>query len=91
MQLCHSAARDCRETSQGVCACAQVYGESMHLVEVTSSLINHTVVNSPELQQLLPESLRNAQGAFDSMLGDAYLYGRQWISGAVRKCCSLFL
>ncbi|XP_070393250.1 transmembrane protein 245 isoform X6 [Dermacentor albipictus] len=63
----------------------QVYGESMHLVEVTSSLINHTVVNSPELQQLLPESLRNAQGAFDSMLGDAYLYGRQWISGAVRR------
>ncbi|XP_049271628.1 transmembrane protein 245 isoform X1 [Rhipicephalus sanguineus] len=63
----------------------QVYGESMHLVEVTSSLINHTVVNSPELQELLPESLRNAQGAFDSMLGDAYLYGRQWISGAVRR------
>lgn len=63
----------------------QVYGESMHLVEVTSSLINHTVVNSPELQELLPESLRNAQGAFDSMLGDAYLYGRQWIGGAVRR------
>ncbi|XP_077562379.1 transmembrane protein 245 isoform X1 [Haemaphysalis longicornis] len=63
----------------------QVYGESMHLVEVTSSLINHTVVNSPELQEMLPESLRNVQGAFDSMLGDAYLYGRQWIGGAVRR------
>lgn len=63
----------------------QVYGESMHMVEVTSSLINRTVVNSPELQELLPESLRNAQGALDSVLGDAYLYGRQWIGNAVRR------
>ncbi|KAM7313331.1 transmembrane protein 245 isoform X1 [Ixodes scapularis] len=63
----------------------QVYGESMHLVEVTSGLINRTVVNSPELQQLLPESLRNAQGALDSVLGDAYVYGRTWIGNTVRR------
>ncbi|XP_064472316.1 transmembrane protein 245-like isoform X2 [Ornithodoros turicata] len=63
----------------------QVYGESMHLVEVTSGIINRTVVHNPELQQLLPETMQGVQGALDSMLGDAYLYGRDWISATVRR------
>lgn len=63
----------------------QVYGESMHLVEVTSGIINRTVVHNPELQQLLPETLQGVQVALDSMLGDAYLYGRDWISATVRR------
>lgn len=62
----------------------QIYGESVHLVSVTSSLINRTVHNT-EIQQLVPESLRDVQGTLDTMLGDAYLYGREWISSSVRK------
>ncbi|XP_054712364.1 transmembrane protein 245-like isoform X2 [Uloborus diversus] len=62
----------------------QIYGESMHLVTVTSSLINQTVQNT-DIQQLVPESLRDVQGTLDSMLDDAFLYGRGWISASVRR------
>lgn len=62
----------------------QIYGESMHLVEVTSNLINRVVVHNPELQQLLPEKLQDVQGTLDSMVGNAYVYGREWISTTVR-------
>ncbi|XP_023244199.1 transmembrane protein 245-like [Centruroides sculpturatus] len=61
----------------------QIYGESMHLVGVTSSLINQTLVYNSDIQELLPESLLDVQGTLDSMLGDAYVYGREWISTSV--------
>ncbi|XP_015917993.1 transmembrane protein 245 isoform X2 [Parasteatoda tepidariorum] len=64
--------------------CVQIYGESMHLVTVTSSLINRTVHNT-DIQQLVPESLRDVQGTVDAVLDDAFLYGRGWISATVRK------
>lgn len=63
----------------------QIYGESMHLVGVTSSLINQTVVYNSDIQELLPESLLDVQGTLDSMLGDAYVYGREWISTSLKR------
>ncbi|XP_022249088.1 transmembrane protein 245-like [Limulus polyphemus] len=63
----------------------QIYGESMHLVEVTSNLINRVVVHNPELQQLLPEKLQDVQGTLDSMVGNAYVYGREWIANTVKE------
>ncbi|XP_076305231.1 transmembrane protein 245-like isoform X2 [Tachypleus tridentatus] len=63
----------------------QIYGESMHLIEVTSNLINRVVVHNPELQQLLPEKLQDIQGTLDSMVGNAYIYGREWIANTVKE------
>ncbi|XP_067143203.1 transmembrane protein 245 isoform X1 [Centruroides vittatus] len=63
----------------------QIYGESMHLVGVTSSLINQTLVHNSDIQELLPESLLDVQGTLDSMLGDAYVYGREWISTSLKR------
>lgn len=54
----------------------------MHLVTVTSSLINQTVHNT-DIQQLVPESLRDVHGTVDAMLDDAFIYGRGWISASV--------
>ncbi|CAL1288949.1 unnamed protein product [Larinioides sclopetarius] len=64
--------------------CVQIYGESMHLVTVTSSLINKTV-HDTDIQQLVPESLRDVQGTVDAVLDDAFMYGRGWISATVRN------
>ncbi|XP_055925014.1 transmembrane protein 245-like isoform X4 [Argiope bruennichi] len=64
--------------------CVQIYGESMHLVTVTSSLINKTV-HDTDIQQLVPESLRDVQGTVDAVLDDAFMYGRGWISATVRR------
>lgn len=63
----------------------QVYGESVHLIEITSGVINRTVVHNPELQQLVPDTISNVQGALDSMIGDAYTYGKDWIRGGLRR------
>ncbi|XP_076336914.1 transmembrane protein 245-like isoform X2 [Tachypleus tridentatus] len=63
----------------------QIYGESVHLVEVTSNLVNRVVVHNPELQQLLPEKLQDVQGTLDSVVGNAYVYGREWITTTVKE------
>lgn len=63
----------------------QVYGESVHLIEITSGVINRTVVHNPELQQLVPDTISNVQGALDSMIGDAYTYGKDWIRSSLRR------
>ncbi|OQR75866.1 transmembrane protein-like [Tropilaelaps mercedesae] len=63
----------------------QVYGESVYLIEITSGVINRTVVHNPELQQLVPDTIRNLQDALDSMIGDAYTYGKDWIRGSLRR------
>uniref|UniRef100_T1JEG2 Transmembrane protein 245 n=1 Tax=Strigamia maritima TaxID=126957 RepID=T1JEG2_STRMM len=60
----------------------QIHAESMHLVQVTSSLINRTVVNNPELQALLPEGLGEM---VDSMFDNAYVYGREWSANMVKN------
>lgn len=63
----------------------QVYGESVHLIDITSGIINRTVVHNAELQQLVPDTINNVHGAVDSMIGDAYTYGKDWIRGSLRR------
>lgn len=53
------------------------------LVQMTSNVINQTVVHNPELRQLLPPSIDNT---VDSVLDNAYQYGRHGISKAVSLC-----
>lgn len=50
------------------------------LVQMTSNLINQTVVHNPELRQLLPPAFDDT---VDSILDNAYQYGREGISKVV--------
>lgn len=50
------------------------------LVQISSNIINQTVVHNPELRQLLPDTFDDT---LDSILDNAYLYGREGISKAV--------
>lgn len=50
------------------------------LAQMTSNLINQTVVHNPELRQLLPPTWDDT---VDSILDNAYQYGREGISKAV--------
>lgn len=50
------------------------------LVQTTGNVINSTVVHNPELRQLLPPSLDET---LDSVLDNAYMYGREGISKVV--------
>ncbi|XP_018335712.1 transmembrane protein 245 isoform X2 [Agrilus planipennis] len=59
----------------------QVYAEAIMLVKMTSNVINQTVVHNPELQQLLPPSFDET---VDSILDNAYQYGREGLSKAVK-------
>lgn len=47
---------------------------------MTSNVINQTVVQNPELRQLLPPTWDETM---DSILDNAYQYGREGISKAV--------
>ncbi|XP_044746913.1 transmembrane protein 245 [Coccinella septempunctata] len=60
----------------------QIYAEAIMLVQITSNIINQTVVHNPELRQLLPDTFDET---VDSILDNAYLYGREGISKAVRS------
>ncbi|XP_052092255.1 transmembrane protein 245-like isoform X1 [Mytilus californianus] len=60
---------------------AQVQQESMHLAQMTSNLFNNTL--HPEITSWLPDG-EEMQKAMDSMVGNAYLYGRNWIASKVR-------
>ncbi|CAC5369447.1 Transmembrane protein 245 [Mytilus coruscus] len=60
---------------------AQVQQESMHLAQMTSNLFNNTL--HPEITSWLPDG-KEMQKAMDSMVGNAYLYGRNWIASKVR-------
>lgn len=51
------------------------------LVQMTSNVINRTVVHNPELRQLLPPTFDETM---DSVLDNAYQYGREGISKLVR-------
>ncbi|XP_045207789.2 transmembrane protein 245-like isoform X2 [Mercenaria mercenaria] len=59
----------------------QVQQESMYLVKTTSNLLNNTL--HPEMASWLPNN-EDVQEAMDSMVGNAYLYGRNWIAAKVR-------
>ncbi|KAK4885062.1 hypothetical protein RN001_001333 [Aquatica leii] len=59
----------------------QIYAEAIMLVQMTGNLFNQTVVHNPELRQLLPPTFDDTM---DSILDNAYQYGREGISKVVR-------
>jgi len=61
----------------------QVHRESVHLVSVTSDVLNKSIVLHPELSEWLPDTV-DMQHALDAMAGKAYLYGREWIVSKVQ-------
>ncbi|CAG7832253.1 unnamed protein product [Allacma fusca] len=62
-------------------AATQVYAEGDHLVRVTRNLINTTVSQHPEINEMLPEGW---QSIMNSMVGNAFHYGREYISNMIR-------
>lgn len=60
----------------------QIHAESMHLVRVTSNLVNTTVLHNSDLQKLLPEGVANM---LDDMFQNAYVYGREWTVKMVKS------
>ncbi|XP_037091821.1 transmembrane protein 245-like isoform X2 [Pollicipes pollicipes] len=64
-----------------VFAFVQIYGETVHMIELAGSVINSTVVANPDLQALLPA---NMSLVVDQMIDNGYLYGRDYISKVVR-------
>jgi hypothetical protein len=62
-------------------AATQVYAEGDHLVRVGVNLVNSTVSQHPEINEVLPEGW---QSVMDSMAGNAYRYGREYITDKIR-------
>jgi len=62
-------------------AAIQVYGEGDHLVRVSVNLVNTTVSQYPEINKVLPEGW---QGVLDSMVGNAYVHGKEYITNMIR-------
>lgn len=55
----------------------QVHKESMHIVTLTSNVLNKTM--QPEYMQWLPNQ-DEMKSTIDSMVANAYHYGREWIA-----------
>ncbi|XP_064595051.1 transmembrane protein 245-like isoform X2 [Liolophura sinensis] len=60
----------------------QVHQESIQMVTLTSNVLNNSL--PPDMTQWLPNR-DNMHKAMDSMVGNAYMYGRDWISTRVRE------
>lgn len=64
----------------------EIYGESIHLVNLVSNVVNSTIVNNPELSGLFggQDIYGSNSTLIDEMVGNAYLYGRKWLKKTVR-------
>ncbi|CAH2045197.1 unnamed protein product, partial [Iphiclides podalirius] len=65
-----------------VFVCIQIYSEAIVVVQLSGSLLNSTFVQHSPLQNYLPEGW-NEQ--LDSLIDNAYTYGREGISTAVKS------
>ena len=69
-----------RTVDGSMCVSCQIYGETVHMVEMAGSVLNQTVLANPDLQALLPA---NISTVVEQMIDNGYIYGRDYISKLV--------
>ncbi|CAB3245659.1 unnamed protein product [Arctia plantaginis] len=62
--------------------CIQIYSEAIVVVQLSGSLLNSTYVQNSELHAYLPDGWEEK---LDSLIDNAYTYGREGISTAVKS------
>jgi predicted PurR-regulated permease PerM len=67
----------------------QIYGESIHLVNVCGNIVNATLTNNPEFTSLFSDNNSTTNSTdltfLDEMIGNAYFYGRKWLKKTIRS------